>query len=411
MSQKIKNLNIKDLVLWTENPRDPLPQTASERQIAERAVLDELKQWELPKLAKHMGADYDLSELPTVVFHDNKPVVYDGNRRMILAKLKHGYLTTPGTEDLAIGDIPTQLPCNVCTEEVALRHILRKHGYQGAWHPLERDKFIHKYMGEPKSPFMILDESTRLISNNPHLNQRFVKEEVFSSQNLTTLGFAVENGELLSRYNKAHGRLVLTDLSEQIRLKRLNTRTSRRDPLAVLSPATQKIVEDNKAKRLLPSSFKIGPLTTVGERRTRRSKGTDIPIFGGALFLQHGDVNDLYRAIEDLYHFYSKENSRVSPGFPIIIRFSLRLLAETAAGGREKMNGFLEDNFESAKETLNKDDKTTMSAQNVTKASITQLLHIGAHTYKACASMEQTIAISIILGAILQKTCGKRGKK
>ena len=89
MNQEIKYIKIQDLVLWTENPRDPIDKNATDQSIVDRALRDTSSKWSLAKLAKGMGDHYDLSELPTVVFHNKKPIVYDGNRRIILGKIKH----------------------------------------------------------------------------------------------------------------------------------------------------------------------------------------------------------------------------------------------------------------------------------------------------------------------------------
>ena len=89
MSQEIKNIALTDLVLWTENPRDPIDPKATDQQVVRRAVVDAGSKWNLKKLAKEMGSYYDLSELPTVVYHGKTPIVYDGNRRIVLGKIKH----------------------------------------------------------------------------------------------------------------------------------------------------------------------------------------------------------------------------------------------------------------------------------------------------------------------------------
>ena len=89
MEQTIKYIAISDLVLWTENPRDPIDVNATDQDVVNRAILDQNAKWNLKRLAKEMGDFYDFSELPTVVYIKNKPVVYDGNRRIILAKIKH----------------------------------------------------------------------------------------------------------------------------------------------------------------------------------------------------------------------------------------------------------------------------------------------------------------------------------
>jgi len=87
---------------------------------------------------------------------------------------------------------------------------------------------------------------------------------------------------------------------------------------------------------------------------------------------------------------------------------SLRLLCETAAKDKNKqLDKYLKENFTNAKETLDQDIKTTLSTQNVNERTIVQLLQIGAHTYKASNNMEQTIAMSIIIGSIITITHGK----
>jgi hypothetical protein len=44
---------------------------------------------------------------------------------------------------------------------------------------------------------------------------------------------------------------------------------------------------------------------------------------------------------------------------------------------------------------------------SVRDTNLIQLLHVGAHNYKASKNMEQTLAISIILGAMLKISHGK----
>ena len=84
--QDIQNIKVEDLCLWTENPRDPIDTSATGLDIIKHAIDDNPKTWNLDKLAKSMGAHYDFSEIPTVVYIDGKPVVYDGNRRIAVLK-------------------------------------------------------------------------------------------------------------------------------------------------------------------------------------------------------------------------------------------------------------------------------------------------------------------------------------
>ena len=78
-----------------------------------------------------------------------------------------------------------------------------------------------------------------------------------------------------------------------------------------------------------------------------------------------------------------------------------------AATSDNKLEKYVKTNFTDAKNTLDQDQKTLLSTQNVTENSMVQLLHVGAHNYSATGDLPQTIALSIIIGAILSITHGK----
>lgn len=410
MSQSVQLINIKDLVLWTENPRDPLSEDASDQDIVDLAFSDELDKWTLSKLAKEMGPYYDFSELPTVVYHGRKPVVYDGNRRMVLAKIEHGLVTIPEGMKIDLPEIPEEIPCNVCDKKTALNNILRKHSDSGSWLPLERDIFLHKFMGQEKSSFLILEEDTGIITANPHLNKRFVKEEIFRDDVLKSIGFGVKNGKLSSQHSDEEAHSILDDISTKVREETITTRKNRGKVLEVLSPTSQRVIEQNKDNRLHKSNIKFEsstePTATIRTRRVRRNKKA---LFGGKLFLKIGEVSNLYRDIDDLYNFYLSNKKTLSETFPGLIRMSLRLLVETAAkdDSNKKMGTYLRGHFPAAKASIDQDIKTTLSNHNVTENSIEQLLHTGAHNYSSSNNIEQTIALSIIIGSIVTISHGK----
>ena len=104
---------------------------------------------------------------------------------------------------------------------------------------------------------------------------------------------------------------------------------------------------------------------------------------------------------------YISNKNNLSPSFPCLIRMSLRLLCETAANdilGNNDLGTYIKTNFALAKKTLSQDQKTLLANQNVKDDTMLQLLHTGAHNYKTTPNVEQTIAISIILGAMLMIT-------
>lgn len=411
MSQQIKDIDINELVLWTENPRDPIESNASDQEIADRAWKDENEKWNLLKLAKDMLTHYDLSELPTVVYHGDKPIVYDGNRRMILAKLKHDCVKLDGFDKSKLPSIPRKIPCNVCSQQIAVQNVFRKHGDSGSWSPLDRDLFIHKFMGEPKSTFLKLDEETGLISSNPHLNKVFVKDEIFKNEKLKELGFEFEGDNLRSRHSEEEAKSILDDISRKVYSKVIDTRKNRGKVFEILDKENRQLVTKNSGKPLAKVSLTPSPIPTATQatkRQAPRTKRKSPEIFDGTLYLKAGQVSDLYRDIYDLYQHYIKYKEDFSQYFPSLIRMSMRLLAEAAATDlKTNLGTYLKSNFKKAKETLDTDTKTTLSTQNVTESTIEQLLHIGAHNYSAANNLEQTLAVSIILGKILEITHGK----
>ena len=411
MSQEISEIPLHNLVLWTENPRDPIDPRASDQDVVNRAIADSGSKWNLAKLAKEMGSYYDYSELPTVVHHGKTPVVYDGNRRMVLGKIKYG-LVSVNDFDVDLPDFPRLIPCNVCSMDIALQNVFRKHADTGSWLPLERDIFLHKHMKKEKTHFLLMEESTGLISANQHLNQRFVKEEIFRVDILEKLGFSFDEGRLLSRHGAAEALAMLDDLSRKIKDKTISTRNNRGKVLEILDPSNQLLIDDHKHSELRPVDLKAASIreekSKIDQRRSRRTKPRDEELFGGHLYLRIGPVSNLYRDIVDLHSFYLEHKRRLSEAFPSLIRMALRLLCEAAAKDcSQSLDNYFKARFKDAKRALDQDKKTMLANQNVTEASIIQLLHTGAHNYSASSNMEQTLALSLIIGEVLVASHGK----
>ena len=409
MSQNIQNIKIEDLVLWTENPRDPIDPNSSDQDIADRAWDDEHEKWNLLKLAKEMRTHYDFSELPTVVYHETTPIVYDGNRRMILAKIYHDLVKLDSFDKSKLPSIPKVIPCNVCSKDIAIENVFRKHGDSGSWSPLDRDLFVHKFKNEPKSIFLKLDEATNIISSNPHLNQVFVKNENFTQEKLKEVEFEFNQDDLESKHSDKESKQILQDVSSKIEAKVVTTRTNRGKIIDNLDKSSRDIIEKNKKKKTSKINVSV-PATAqpLKKKQTPRTKKKDPEIFNGVLYLKSGHASDLYRDIVDLFKYYLDQRDSFSQYFPSLLRMSLRLLCEAAASEESKtMDDYLKSNFETAKKKLDQDAKTTLLTQNVTKQSIIPLLHIGAHNYQAGNNLDQTVAISIILGEILTISHGR----
>ncbi len=422
MSQEIKDIKIKDLVLWTENPRDPISSNAKDQDVVERAVNDPQAKWELNKLAKEMGDYYDYSELPIVVYKNGKPVVYDGNRRVVLAKIKLGYVKINGLS-VILPDVPELLPCNVCSEDIALKSVYRKHvQLRNTWLPLERDIFANKYLHEEKSTFLRFDEATGgFIKNHPEMNYGFVRNEILTDSILSKMGFVLEGDKLHTRHSDEEVWTLLYDIYQKVKNKQITTRVNRGNPLLVLDQRSKEIIESNKQKPLHPYNppvkknevSKVETPVTSMQRKTPITRKTKQIFFGEKLILKSGDVNNLYSDILTLYNYVDSNAKAFSPKIYAVFRMSLRLLCETAATdcgytGKKAIDEYIEKFFPLAKKGLNQDVKTFLNEQNIIKETLPQLFHTGAHNYQSSISSEKAMGISIILGAMLKESHGKQ---
>ena len=232
--QQVEYIPLDDLVLWTENPRDPLDGDYTNDDVIRRATDGRNdKQWQLSKLSKEMGDRFDLSELPTVCRIDDGPKyrVYDGNRRVILAMLRKAGLTTEGQQQLVPPDFPDPIPCNVCDEETALENVERKHRGNGSWKQYERDRFMFDYRGGPKTVLIRLEELIKAVTKWPALNMRYVEDDVFNKKHLEEMGLLPDEPDFGVPLE------LLEELVEAVADKldnELNTRNARNDPASVL---------------------------------------------------------------------------------------------------------------------------------------------------------------------------------
>ena len=415
--QTIRKFSVKRLVLWTENPRDPLPTggeaTNTNFLIAKRAVSDEKRKWRLRELAREMGAFYDYSELPTVVMAGKHPIVYDGNRRIILAKLKKCYAPTIPVR-FALPDVEDTIPCCVCSHEMAIEKVWRKHSSNGTWDHIERDMFDYKFRGNPPSLFLQLDQLFGgIISTTPTLNQLHVKEEVFTPENLDKIGFQVRDGQLFSKHTEEEARRILDAIVEIIGV----TQTTRKGRGELLAPISERVGDiitrnQNQEYHIINMAAPNVPLrTTTPARRTRRTNdGHDYPLFGGPLYLKSGHVSNIYRDISDLDTFYKARKSELSQTFPALIRMSLRLLCEATAEVNKtaSIGDFLKANLGDAFAALGNEEKTFIHAQGVLRENVVGLFMSAGHNYTGLANYQQTVAMSMILAKILERLHGKK---
>lgn len=334
--QEIKEIEVKKLHLWSENPRDPINVENTDYEILKRAIVENPSKWSLQKLINEMGSHYDLSEIPTVVNEGGKYIVYDGNRRIAVLKYLQNeklYASLGGglffkLEPRELREL-TKIPCNVCDKETALTNIERKHSNNGSWGILEREYFLHIHRGYPKSTFLRIDEQTSLITNNPSLNKRFVKEEILTKKNLNKIGFDVDQNQgIISNYSENDAEEIIEKIPSLINDKHITTRENRGE---LKNSLLEKYPDLKEKITSFDTSKKENVLNIEGSfiaKTVRKTPKTKMPneLFGRTLALKSGQVNDLYRALVDI-DMTTKEDDTVLP----FIGMALRLLIEVAA--------------------------------------------------------------------------------
>lgn len=404
--QKIVEISLDNLRLWTENPRDPVDLNSSNDQIINRALFTNEINWELGKLSKKMGDYYDFSELPIVVKFESENIVFDGNRRIALGMIKHGCVTLSKDINFEIPKFPKSIPCVICDEKTAIKSVYRKHGNSGSWSPLHKDSFLHYKMGQSKSDFLVIDEETNVITRYPLLNKRFVKEEIFTIENLKKIGFYIKKGSLYSNHSDKESFDIFREIVKKIEEKEITTRKNRGKIFETLSENFKDLIFKNKDNQKHKCNIIFDSKSPV-PKKTPRARKVPPKIFGDILNLKLGNVNNLYLDITDLYKIYNKNKDLFSDGFQSIIRMSLRLICETAANEINKnLDSYLRDNFDEAKKDLTRNEKTTLESQGVNKSNLVKLIHLGTHDYDASKNMNQTIAISLVLGKMFKISHG-----
>ncbi len=414
--QKIEYININKLVLWADNPRDPFKKNASNQEIADRAVsTDGDSRWKLKSFCESMGNWLDLSESPTVVYVDGNPVVYDGNRRVLIGKIIHKCVQVRTDIDFSKIDFPKEILCNVCDEPTALENIQRKHVDDSSWGALERDVFEHYHMKKKKSFFLVLDEKTNIISDYPFMNKRFVKDEVFSPSNLNYLNISAENDILQKLYSDSDFKIVLDRIILLVSTNTISTRSNRGKLIALLEqdPKIKAIIsKDTDSKTKPDTTTKLDTTTKppVIVKPKPRNKSKERTLFGDYTpSFKDNIIENLFFDLRQLHSEIYKDKNKYSEYATMIVAMGLRLLCEIADDENDrKLKPYIKEHFDKAKGQLIPKDITYLTTHNVKKDNMAGLLNIGAHAHSDALSKEQTIAMSLIIAKILEKTHGTK---
>ena len=360
MNQSIKTIGLDDLVLWTENPRDPVNAEATDREIILRAIENESGNWDLDKMLSDLGNQYYYNEIPTVVkTRDGKYVVYDGNRRVAVLKC----VQDPELYQIATNKLPlftasealvsqTSLPCNVCDRETALEIVERTHAGSGKWGRLQYEQFEYHHRGKPKGRLMVFDEATDgAVGRNRSLNEEYVQNRLLTDANLESVGLAMVDGELRTSLDSLEeANQVLQDIIDMKDKKLSSARKNAGDLLGALRELNPERYQEPRGYDA-DKSFSLSPRATedverrgdatdgdepleqyspVQRRRKPTPKRKREPLFGETLRPKGTQANEIYRAIDWMWLEYCKKPDTLSFLLPIM-GFSLRLLLESVA--------------------------------------------------------------------------------
>lgn len=440
-------VNVTRLNLDLQNPRVP-------KHVKDNNDIDQIRNYLLEKedvlrIAKSIAKNgYHRSAVAIVYDDDGELIVLDGNRRLAACqlllnpKLAADVRDRRELEDLSknfnkqelekikIAIAPSRKEAEKEIWDIHVSQLLKP------WQVLQK---IRMYRNLIDSGEYDIDSASLEYGVTPALFKKELEKLFFYEQILEQIRTEKDEEELLkSGFNKID-RLILSTNGKKLLDYSTNNRgditfTNRgesdkklkqlvpyiTDPQKVPAQATQEWLLENVFSKI-DSSFSVGrksikeekkkneSTTSTPQRKTAREKNRTQMLFGQDLVLRKGNTNNIYMDILDLYDFYSKNTNKLSKNFPALIRMSLRLLVESSVLKTKGIADYVKDNYENAKNRLTQDQKTTLANNSINGAnSVIQLLQSGAHDYANSANFEQTVAMSIIIGEMLNITHSKK---
>lgn len=459
MSFRECKLSLNELTLWDENARFPDNFfNSDEKVMIEYFVAN--KTFKMKELVEDIAKDLDLPMLEKMVIWGNEGshIVLEGNRRLagykilanpaIIADFDNGlykYLIDHGFgNDI---DESFSLDCLVSDDkQECYRYIDRKHSKgnnQVNWLEPERINYS-KRRGIESNNSRIKGGITKFVRNLDLPEE--VKNQVLGKGYVTTFYRFVTTGpakETFGLSTDENGNLTYTDPDFPEKLKviihnvlrkvdfegntidsrELNKNPQIKNYLEQVNPENvslvKKEIEASRTNNLFgENGMSIWPETKESpsaktQRKTPKSKENNV-LFGKSLALEAGKVNDLYRAVSQIY-----EQNQYDPTVLPVIGMSMRLLTEVAARVYyDKIN------HESAKkDQLYKDFlKTAKNEMNLKQDSINYLALTrdwldGGNNLEAIlgkyahgnitVSKDGVLKSSFIIGAILEHYFGR----
>ena len=444
---KKQDIQILKLILWDQNPRFPEEYfRKTETELIDFLLTKKGEKEKLLELAKSIIDNINEItpwERLIVYKRKNDHIVLEGNRRLMVYKLLlNPELTTIAKAKEFFNEAKSKvkinknfsLECLVTTDkDKGLKYVELKHlesGYK-SWGEPERNNFKRRRGGADEK--LIIKTEIDAIVKRLDFPQE-LKDMILGKGYVTTFyrviaenaakdffGYEADGEQLKIRDKNFEEKLkvIIWDLlkkkdknGNKLDSRALNKKDDVTKYLASIKNNDFKRVKketkesETKEETLFGeknTSIKIGTLSA--NKKTPRTQKILNELFGGTLTLKKGDTNNIYRDIMDLYTYYLNNKDRLSPSFPSLIRMALRLLVESATKENESISNYIDNNYESAKKTLTKNQKTTLSNNAIEgKKTLKKLMQSGAHNYTNSANFEQTIAMSIIIGAMLKIT-------
>jgi hypothetical protein len=363
-----------------------------------------------------------------VFLEDSTYIEGDGNRRLTAIKL----LETPSLSDefknirkridtilKGKGTIPEEIDCILFTSRaeaehwIGINHIGEQEGRgQIKWNAEQINRFHGKTSIGLQALDFLLDK--KLLSNEDKKRiQKSTFDRVLNSKAVKDIISIAKDGDKFI-FNDIDN---LAKVAMELRDKNVSSVYSTDEiqefvKTSIQKPAVQKIYENQEEYPQIERTINVQDSASQKKAKvTRRIENKEPSLFGKTLVLLPGNVNNLYREINNIYNLYEKKGDVLNIGANIIpiIRMSLRLLCESAsAESNQKIEDYIKCFFSKAKGKLNQSDKTFLHSHNVEEKTLVSLLHVGAHNYKLCENKHQVLAISIILGSILECSHGKQ---
>jgi hypothetical protein len=419
MSYEEKVIKVTRITLDQENPR--FPPVNSQREAIDAMLQDQGEK--IIKLAQDIYQNGINPSSRPILFKDGKKLIDgDGNRRITVLKI----LETPSLADShpkiktkieailkKFGSIPNEVSCVIFEDRESARHwISINHGGQQEgrgqinWDAEQTSRFERK----PSIGLEALDQLTHkgLITDDEKKQiNKSTLDRLLGYKDVKTQLSITKKGDHFSFGKLGHLKSTVLNLRNKTVDEVYTATKGKQFVEEALAASTSNDNDGDAGNSNAPDNEPKANDSNKGNR-SRRTQNPGLTVFGGKRSLKTGHVNNLYRDIESLYQFYLRDKKALSADFIVLFRMSLRLLAETASKEQNKdLKDYLIEYFEEAKKSLNQDAKTSLSNQSVHKSSIVKLFHTGAHDYTNSRNEEQALAMSIILGAILNITHGK----